>query len=131
VRRKLTDVIVWQLARVLRTREEEISRTRPLGEIGLDSLMLLEFAMNFEETFGIHVSVTSSVGALTVTSLANEVISQLDLNVAQADVTQEDVTHEDAAAAALADRHTGAARPNEISALVEIAKGAQTKGLAS
>jgi phthiocerol/phenolphthiocerol synthesis type-I polyketide synthase C len=131
VRRKLTDVIVWQLARVLRTREEEISRIRPLGEIGLDSLMLLEFAMNFEETFGIHVSVTSSVGALTVTSLANEVISQLDLNVAQADVTQEDVTHEDAAAAALADRHTGAARPNEISALVEIAKGAQTKGLAS
>ena len=41
--------------------------------------MLLEFAMNFEETFGIHVSLTSSVGALTVASLANEVISQLDL----------------------------------------------------
>ncbi len=81
VRRKLTDVIVWQLARVLHAREDEISRTRPLGEIGLDSLMLLEFAMNFEETFGIHVSLTSSVGALTVASLANEVISQLDLNV--------------------------------------------------
>ena len=79
VRRKLTDVIVWQLARVLHAREDEISRTRPLGEIGLDSLMLLEFAMNFEETFGIHVSLTSSVGALTVASLANEVISQLDL----------------------------------------------------
>ena len=36
VRRKLTDVIVWQLARVLHAREDEISRTRPLGEIGLD-----------------------------------------------------------------------------------------------
>ena len=50
--------------------------------------MLLEFAMNFEETFGIHVSVTSSVGRLTVTSLANEVISQLDLNVTHEDVTR-------------------------------------------
>jgi phthiocerol/phenolphthiocerol synthesis type-I polyketide synthase C len=131
VRRKLTDVIVWQLARVLRAREEEISRTRPLGEIGLDSLMLLEFAMNFEETFGIHVSLTSSVGALTVTSLANEVISQLDLNVTQEHVTQEHVTSEDAAAAALAERHAGAARPNGFSALVDITSGAQTKGLAS
>ena len=36
VRRKLTDVIVWQLARVLHAREDEISRTRPLGEIGLE-----------------------------------------------------------------------------------------------
>ena len=93
--------------------------------------MLLEFAMNFEETFGIHVSVTSSVGALTVTSLANEVISQLDLNVTQEHVTQEHVTSEDAAAAALAERHAGAARPNGFSALVDITSGAQTKGLAS
>ena len=35
VRRKLTDVIVSQLARVLHAREDEVSRTRPLGEIGL------------------------------------------------------------------------------------------------
>ena len=35
VRRKLTDVIVWQLARVLHAREDEISRTRPLAQARL------------------------------------------------------------------------------------------------
>jgi phthiocerol/phenolphthiocerol synthesis type-I polyketide synthase C len=123
VRRKLTDVIVWQLARVLHTREDEISRTRPLGEIGLDSLMLLEFAMNFEETFGIHVSLTSSVGALTVASLANEVISQLDLKAPA----------EDAVVRAFADRHMTAPKTTEVAALGEIAAAGamKTKGLAS
>jgi phthiocerol/phenolphthiocerol synthesis type-I polyketide synthase C len=123
VRRKLTDVIVWQLARVLHAREDEISRTRPLGEIGLDSLMLLEFAMNFEETFGIHVSLTSSVGALTVASLANEVISQLDFKAPA----------EDAVVRAFADRHMTAAKTSEVAALDEIAGSglAKTKGMAS
>jgi acyl carrier protein len=122
VRRKLTDIIVGQLARVLHAREDEISRTRPLGEIGLDSLMLLEFAMNFEETFGIHVSLTSSVGGLTVASLANEVISQLDLKAPQ----------EDAVVRAFVDRHVVAAQPNEVTALAEMASaGAKAKGMAS
>jgi NADPH:quinone reductase-like Zn-dependent oxidoreductase/acyl carrier protein len=126
VRRKLTEFIVWQLARVLRAREDEISRIRPLGEIGLDSLMLLEFAMNFEDTFGIHVSLTSSVGALTVTSLANEVITQLDLKL----------PHEDAKLHAtvrgFANRHMSAVRPNEMTTLDKIANsgGSETKGVA-
>jgi acyl carrier protein len=127
VRRKLTEIIVWQLARVLRAREDEISRIRPLGEIGLDSLMLLEFAMNFEDTFGIHVSLTSSVGALTVTSLANEVIAQLDLKL----------PHEDAklhaSVRAFANRHIAAVRPDEMTTLDKIAYpgGSKTKDLAS
>jgi phthiocerol/phenolphthiocerol synthesis type-I polyketide synthase C len=122
VRRKLTDAIVWQLARVLHAREDEISRTRPLGEVGLDSLMLLEFAMNFEETFGIHVSLTSSVGALTVASLANEVISQLDLKAPA----------EDAVVRAFADRHM-VATTSEVAVLDEIAGSGpgKTKGRAS
>jgi phthiocerol/phenolphthiocerol synthesis type-I polyketide synthase C len=123
VRRKLTEVIVSQLARVLHAREDEVSRTRPLGEIGLDSLMLLEFAMNFEETFGIHVSLTSSVGALTVSSLANEVMSQIDFKT----------TQEDAVVRAFAERHIVTAGTSEVAAVREIAgvAGAKTKGLAS
>jgi phthiocerol/phenolphthiocerol synthesis type-I polyketide synthase C len=126
VRRKLTEFIVWQLARVLRAREDEISRIRPLGEIGLDSLMLLEFAMNFEDTFGIHVSLTSSVGALTVSSLANEVIAQLDLKF-----PHEDAKHH-AAVRGFANRHMASVRPNEMTILDKIAKpgGSETKGVA-
>jgi hypothetical protein len=83
--------------------------------------MLLEFAMKFEDTFGIHVSLTSSVGALTVTSLANEVIAQLDLK------------HEDVALKAFADRHIVAVQPSEMRSLDKIANpgGSKSKGLAS
>jgi phthiocerol/phenolphthiocerol synthesis type-I polyketide synthase C len=80
VRRALTSVIVIQLARVLHAREEEISRVRPLGEIGLDSLMALEFAMNLEESFGTELALTSSMGNLTIAGLANEILCQLDLD---------------------------------------------------
>ena len=48
-RRKIGDLIAAQLARVLHAREEDISRTRALGEIGLDSLMALELGMNLED----------------------------------------------------------------------------------
>jgi acyl carrier protein len=44
-------MIVTQLAHVLRSREEDISRVRPLGEIGLDSLMALDLVMNSAWTF--------------------------------------------------------------------------------
>lgn len=123
VRRKLADVIVSQLARVLHAREEEISRTRPLGEIGLDLLMLLEFAMNFEDSFGIHVALTSSVGALTVTSLAHEVMSQLDVLM-----TQEDVV-----VRSFAQRHIATAGTSEVADGSATAgpAAARTKGLAS
>jgi hypothetical protein len=69
------------------------------------------------------VSLTSSVGALTVASLANEVISQLDLKAPA----------EDAVVRAFADRHMTAAKTSEVAALDEIAGSglAKTKGMAS
>jgi NAD(P)-dependent dehydrogenase (short-subunit alcohol dehydrogenase family)/acyl carrier protein len=83
IKRQLTEVVVGQLARVLHVREDDVSRVRPLSEIGLDSLMALELAMNLEESFGIQVSFTNSVGSLTVASLVNEVIAQLDLEASE------------------------------------------------
>jgi hypothetical protein len=85
--------------------------------------MLLEFAMNFEETFGIHVSLTSSVGGLTVASLANEVITQLDLKAPA----------EESAVRAFADRHMTGAKASELAALDGIASSspAKAKGIAS
>ena len=72
--RALTDVIVAELARVLHAREDEISRVRPLGEIGLDSLMALEFAMNLEASSASMCRLPSAMGNLTVSGLANEII---------------------------------------------------------
>jgi NAD(P)-dependent dehydrogenase (short-subunit alcohol dehydrogenase family)/acyl carrier protein len=69
----VSDGIVAQLARVLHARTDDISRIRPLGEIGLDSLMALELTMGLETTFGTHIS---TVGQLTIAQLADEVIAQ-------------------------------------------------------
>jgi acyl carrier protein len=121
VRRKLTDIVVVQLARVLHARAEEINRVRPLGEIGLDSLMAIEFAMNLEDSFGVHVSLTSAIGSLTVGSVVNEVISQLDLVE----------TQEDTKLKTIAERHIDKVDSHQIAILEEIVSGARDtkKGL--
>jgi NAD(P)-dependent dehydrogenase (short-subunit alcohol dehydrogenase family)/acyl carrier protein len=116
-RRALTGVIVTQLARVLHAREEEISRVRPLGEVGLDSLMALEFAMSLEESFGIHVTLTSSVGTLTVSALVSEIICQLDIEPSQ----------ESALVKSLAERHFEKAEPRQLAALEELVEDATTR----
>jgi phthiocerol/phenolphthiocerol synthesis type-I polyketide synthase C len=111
VRRALTSVIVTQLARVLHAREEEISRVRPLGEIGLDSLMALEFAMNLENSFDTQIALTSSIAALTVAGLASEIISQLDL----------EPTLEGAVVQKIAERHFEKLESSKLAVLAELA----------
>jgi acyl carrier protein len=109
-RRRLTDIIVSQLAHTLHAREEEIPRVRALGEIGVDSLMAVEVAMNLEESFGIHISLTSSIGSLTVNGLASEVIAQLGLGE----------TRETAMVKAIAERHVDEINPAQIGLLEEL-----------
>lgn len=76
VRKIVADGIVKQLAKVIHAREESISRVRPLGEIGLDSLMALELGMNIESMFGAHISLVGAAGNRSIADVANEVISQ-------------------------------------------------------
>jgi acyl transferase domain-containing protein/NADPH:quinone reductase-like Zn-dependent oxidoreductase/acyl carrier protein/NADP-dependent 3-hydroxy acid dehydrogenase YdfG len=109
-RRKVIDVIVAQLARVLHSREEDISRTRPLAEIGLDSLMALELVMKLEEVFGIHVSLSGSAGGLTVSAVADEIIAHVDTNFGR----------EEAAIAALAEQHAEKVEVSQVAALKEL-----------
>ena len=110
VQRTLTDIIVVQLAHILHAREEDIPRVRPLAEIGVDSLMAIEVAMNIEETIGIHMSLTSTIGNLTVGGLANELIAQLELGRSDDDVAK-----------SLVERHTEAASAEQVAILDEIA----------
>ena len=95
LRRKVSDVIVTQLARVLHSREEDISRVRTLGEIGLDSLMAIELVMNLEECFGFRFSLAGSAGQLTIPGVVDEILGQLDVVH----------TDDDAALATLAEQH--------------------------
>jgi len=79
-RRKVADLISAQLAHVLHLREEDISQVRPLGEIGLDSLMGVELVMNLEEAFGMHIPLGSSAGSMTVADMADEVMAHMGLD---------------------------------------------------
>ena len=53
---------------------------RPLGEIGLDSLMALELVMNLEEAFGIQIPMSGSSGAMTIADIADEIIAHAGLD---------------------------------------------------
>jgi len=77
VRRKVTKIVVDQLGRVLHARPEDISRVRPMAELGLDSLMTLELAMDLEAAIGINFSMERSVGSLTIPNLVDEIIAQV------------------------------------------------------
>jgi len=106
LRRKVGDVIVTQLARVLHSREEDISRVRTLGEIGLDSLMAIELVINLEECFGFHFSLAGSAGQLTIPGVVDEILGQID--VAH--------TADDAALTTLAEQHMPKVEPSQIQA---------------
>ncbi|HRF10438.1 MAG TPA: SDR family NAD(P)-dependent oxidoreductase [Xanthobacteraceae bacterium] len=72
---KISGIIVTHLARVLHAPEEDISRTRPLADIGLDSLMALELVSGLEQTFGISIPLSASAGTLTVVGIAEAILS--------------------------------------------------------
>jgi hypothetical protein len=53
---------------------------RPLGEIGLDSLMAVELVMNLEECFGIQIPLGSSSGAKSIVELADEIVAYVGID---------------------------------------------------
>jgi acyl carrier protein/short-subunit dehydrogenase len=85
--RKVAEIVSAQLAHVLHLRTEDISPIRPLGEIGLDSLMALELVMSLEEQLGIRMPLGGASGALSVTAIANEIVAHLGLERVTAGTT--------------------------------------------
>jgi acyl carrier protein len=110
VHRKVSDTIVSQLARVLHSREDDISRVRPLAEIGLDSLMALELGMNLEQIFGTSVTFAASNGALTVSAVADEIIAQ----------TAVEQSHDEVALSSLVGQHVDKAQAGQLDVLKDM-----------
>ena len=115
-RRKVAEVISSELAHVLQLREEDISQVRPLGEIGLDSLMALELVMSLEERFGIRMPLTGASGGLTVSDIADQIIAHVGLDRERGD----GAAPGDAVVATMAKEHHGEVDPAQVEALKDM-----------
>jgi acyl transferase domain-containing protein/NADPH:quinone reductase-like Zn-dependent oxidoreductase/acyl carrier protein len=88
VRMTVAGMIVEDIARVLRLPQEDVSRTSPLSEIGLDSLMAVELGLALEERFGLKGALTTSASGFSVLELADHVIGLAAGSLSGSEVTE-------------------------------------------
>jgi hypothetical protein len=69
-RRRLEDFALQQVAHVLRLKVEQVPREKPLGELGMDSVMGLELRNRFVAALGLVIPVTVLWTYPTVHALA-------------------------------------------------------------
>ncbi len=70
----ISGLIVDEIARVLRLPREDVARTTPLSEIGLDSLMAVELGLGLEERFILNAPISATASSFTVNELADHII---------------------------------------------------------
>ncbi len=96
-RQQVCDIIVEELARILRLPKEDVPRAKPLAEVGLDSLMGVELAISIEERFTLQGSLTASATGLTIAELGEQIVGMAEDTETAASTTM----------AAVAGRHLG------------------------
>jgi acyl carrier protein len=69
----LLDIVVDEIARVLRLPPKEVDRHRPLAEIGMDSLMMLELRATVETALQIELPMMSLANGITPSDIARRV----------------------------------------------------------
>ncbi len=74
----VTGLVAQEVARILRLSVDEIDVTRPLDDLGMDSLMSLELRMSIEGRFGVELPVVAISSGLNVGDLATRLIAGLD-----------------------------------------------------
>ena len=76
-RRAVADLVTEELSRVLRLPREEIGRTKPLSELGLDSLMAVELALALESRLSLDAPLGEAASAFNVMELAQRILSSV------------------------------------------------------
>ncbi len=70
----LVDIVVEEIARVLRLPPKEVDRHRPLAEIGMDSLMMLELRTTVETTLQVELPMMSLATGITPVDVARRIL---------------------------------------------------------
>ncbi len=84
-RKIVADAIVEDIARILRLPKDDISRTRQLSEIGLDSLMGVELGASLQERFALEAPPAGISSGLTVAELSDTLIQSVGAPVTEGD----------------------------------------------
>ena len=74
-RRAIAELVTEEIARILRLPRDEVSRSKPLSDIGLDSLMAVELALALEARLGLPAPLGESAGAFNVMTLTDRILS--------------------------------------------------------
>jgi acyl carrier protein len=76
-RAHVAEILCVEIGRILRIPAAQIDRTKPLSDIGVDSLMGVELRLAAEERLGIEVPLMSIGGAGSLNDLAGRIIKHV------------------------------------------------------
>jgi acyl transferase domain-containing protein/NADPH:quinone reductase-like Zn-dependent oxidoreductase/acyl carrier protein len=76
-RTKVTGLLVEEVARIMKLAADRIEPSRPLTELGMDSLMAVELRLAVEERFGITVPLLALSEGATLAAMAARIVRSL------------------------------------------------------
>ena len=114
-RKVVAEVVIEELARILRLPRNEVSKSKALSEIGLDSLMAVELLLSLETRFGLDAPLGASAGSFNVMELSGHLLA-----------TQADDVDGFHAADNLASKHMG---ENDRAEAAEFMEALQNQGV--
>ena len=100
---RLAALLVDRIANILRVSEGSIKTTEPISNLGMDSLMGVEFGLSLEQTLGDNVPVSLISDALSIDQIARNIVGHLVSDAAGA------AESDDAARSLLAKHGAGSA----------------------
>ena len=111
-RKTISGLIVEEIARVLRLPREDVARTTPLSEIGLDSLMAVELALGLEERFTLNGPLSTTASSFSVNELADHVIG----------LATGSMSEDEAITRTMVERHLGSSALADLGDQVELVR---------
>ncbi|TVR60374.1 MAG: SDR family NAD(P)-dependent oxidoreductase, partial [Gemmatimonadales bacterium] len=85
LRALLLEVMVEQVAAVLRLPEAVVDPDRPLDELGMDSLMAVELSVAVERQVGVELPLLSMAGGVTLRQVTERVVERIRAGAGEAD----------------------------------------------